>query len=151
MVKKIMSLKTIIIWSLLTTLFLIMSILFIILLSEEYLLNGLFIGLTIISFIMIFVARTTILIDENSKTIKLLLSPLIDPQRTRQERIKLDDWNNNVNIEDVKNFEIIKLSKEVKRKDLGSKYIFNCYIKFEMNDGRQNILTLLCFPKNKDK
>ncbi len=141
------SFKTTFGWSMMTLAFLICFIVLLLIPNKLYWLIGLFGGLVIIGTIAIITTKSQIIINEDEKTIKLIISPLIDPASCKEKRHRIDEWNNHVNLLEIKSYQIRKVSKEEKEKFLGSKFVSNNYLIIELKKGSLKYINISQFSK----
>jgi len=142
---KIISLKSIIIWLLVTLMFLTCFIVLFFLPNTLLWLFVFFGGFVVIGIILIFTAQTKIVIDDQKLTIELIASPLTDPSINKENRRKKDEWNNKVNLSDIKDLTIRKVSREEKNGLLGSKFISNEYLVIKVKSGGLKFLHIAMF------
>ena len=58
-----------------------------------------------------------------------------------------DQWNYNVYFPDIQSIEIVSLSKEERRKNLGSKYLFHKYLKIKVSKNGYKYIYISLFTK----
>ena len=87
--------------------------------------------IVVLALIKLFSIPYHIVIDNNR--IKVYDFPLFATNKFYKKKRSLILWNSEINIDEVKTVELVKLTKEQKKKYIGYNHLFDRYIKVSLN------------------
>lgn len=92
--------------------------------------------IVVLALIKLFSIPYHLVIDNNR--MKVYDFPLFATNKFYRKKRSLILWNSEINIDEVKNVEIVKLTKEEKKKYIGYVHLFEKYIKISLYNSNRN-------------
>lgn len=94
------------------------------------------ISIVVASLLKLFVIPYHIVVNDNR--MKVYDFPLFATNKFYEKKRSLILWNSEINIDEVKNVELVKLTKGQKKKYIGYIHLFDRYIKISLNNSNRN-------------